>query len=668
MKEPDPVTGPLKIRLQESEIMVGLEVHRQLKGPKLFCRCDTELRDHITSRIERVLYPKLSEMGSLDQAALSQSKRKRRIVYELTENVCPVDIDEEPPIGPLPSTLDLGLIVCLLFGCDLVDHVQFMRKIVIDGSNPAGFQRTALIGLDGGVNIGSERMVPIGTICLEEDAGRKICAEGDYVTYRLDRLGTSEIEISTSPFISSPDEAYMVAKRIGDILRSTNGVKRGIGSVRQDVNISIRGGSRVEIKLVQDLSLIPKIVRYEAMRHSLCIWIAQHLNKTGTSKKGFSKNISDLTSFFDNTECGIIRSSIERGGGVYGVNLPGFKGLLSPFMMELQIKNDDNGTVEDITGVVSGLGREIALRIRHETGLNGVIHSDELPAYGIDPDEILRVKNALGTDPQRDAFVIVTADASKAETALCMAVERAIMSFEGVVPEVRRVLQDGTTEYLRPLPGPARMYPETDIPLIRLENDRIERLMSALPEDPEVRRSRLCMKTGLSSTSLEQITGLGMLNIFEELSSSEVDPRTLSMIILNGLGPVIDGREGEIDLSSDLLSIVVEAVNDGALAREAVPGIFQRIGDMIGCMDEGAMIELIMEEYGIKDDDMIELDLIIDDIIREKRDLILERGERSLSPLMGLIMKKMRGRISGSIVEKRLRERIGITSLYEGKV
>ena len=647
--------------------MVGLEVHRQLSGPKLFCRCDTKLRDQIISRIERVLYPKLSEMGSLDQAALSQSKRNRRIRYELTENVCPVDIDEEPPIGPLPSTLDLGLKVCLLFGCDPVDHVQFMRKIVIDGSNPAGFQRTALIGLDGEVNIGSKRRVPIDTICLEEDAGRKISEEGDYTTYRLDRLGTPEIEISTSPVISSPDDAYVVAKRIGDVLRSTNGVKRGIGSVRQDVNISLKGGSRVEIKLVQDLSLIPKVVRYEAMRHSLCIWIANHLNKTGTSKKGFSKNISDLTSFFEDTECEIIRSSIERGGGVYGVNLTGFKGLLSPFKVDLRITNEDSGTVEDTKGVVSGLGREIALRIKHETGLKGVIHSDELPAYGIDQDDIIRVKNALGTDLKRDAFVIVTSDASKAEEALIIAVERAIMSFEGVVPEVRRALQDGTTEFLRPLPGPARMYPETDIPLIPLENDRIERLMSALPEDPEMRTSRLCMKTGLSSTSLEQIAGLGMLDIFEELSSSEVDPRTLSLIILTGLGPVMDERDGKMDLSSDLLSILVEAVNDGAIAREAVPDIFQRIGDMIGCMDEGAMIELIMEEYGIKDWDMKDLDLIIEDIILEKKDMILERGDRSLSPLMGLIMKKMRGRISGSIVEKRLREKIGITSLSGGK-
>lgn len=247
----------------------GLEIHQQLEGKKLFCNCPTLNSDREADiKVERKLKAVAGETGDIDIAAEFEMSKKKRFLYESSsEDTCLVEYDEEPPNMLNKEALEMALKVALLLNTKIVDEIQVMRKIVIDGSNVSGFQRTALIAMDGFIET-TNGNVKIPTICLEEEAAQKINEEKDFVRYRLDRLGIPLIEIATSADIKNPEHAKEVASHIGMVLRSVEGIKRGLGTIRQDVNISIKGGARTEIKGFQDLKSIPKVIEYEVKRQS----------------------------------------------------------------------------------------------------------------------------------------------------------------------------------------------------------------------------------------------------------------------------------------------------------------------------------------------------------------------------------------------------------------
>ncbi|MBS7613731.1 Glu-tRNA(Gln) amidotransferase subunit GatE [Candidatus Bathyarchaeota archaeon] len=250
------------------KVKVGLELHQQLATTyKLFCGCQISLSSAEPEyKFIRRLRPTQSELGEVDPAALFEFKKGRYIVYEVDDSSsCLVEMDEEPPHPINGEAVEVALTVALLLNASPVDEVHVMRKIVIDGSNTAGFQRTALIATGGYIDVENKR-IPIQSICVEEDAARLIKQEGEAIYYRLDRLGIPLIEIATAPIIESPREALTVASSIGRILRTTGRVRRGLGSIRQDVNISTEGGGLIEVKGVQRLDLIEKVVEYEIMR------------------------------------------------------------------------------------------------------------------------------------------------------------------------------------------------------------------------------------------------------------------------------------------------------------------------------------------------------------------------------------------------------------------
>ena len=275
----------------QPEIKVGLEIHQMLdtRG-KLFCECPTTLRhDKPHLVFKRWLRVAKSELGEIDPAALFEYEKGRIYHYEAyMDSVCLVEMDEEPPHSLNREALRIALTIALMLNCRVVDEVHVMRKIVIDGSNTTGFQRTALIGFDGYVEIGEKR-IPILTICLEEDAARKISEDKEKVIYRLDRLGIPLIEIATGPVISSPKEAGLVARKIGQLLRMTGRVKRGLGTIRQDLNVSVKGGARVEIKGVQELELIPKIVELEVKRQVELLRIRDELRNRNIKEEALKE-------------------------------------------------------------------------------------------------------------------------------------------------------------------------------------------------------------------------------------------------------------------------------------------------------------------------------------------------------------------------------------------
>lgn len=246
----------------------GLEIHQQLETKKLFCNCPSLVNDPhkpdiiVTRRLRAVA----GETGEIDRAALYEKKKGKYFIYEAcSTSSCLVELDEEPPHDVNQEALDITLMVSMLLNAEIVDEIRFMRKTVVDGSNTSGFQRTALVATNGFIDT-SLGKVRIKTICLEEEAAKKIEETADYVKYRLDRLGVPLIELSTAPDIKTGEHAREVASIIGMILRSTNKVKRGIGSIRQDINISIKGGARTELKGFQNLRSIPRVIENEIRR------------------------------------------------------------------------------------------------------------------------------------------------------------------------------------------------------------------------------------------------------------------------------------------------------------------------------------------------------------------------------------------------------------------
>lgn len=245
----------------------GLEIHQQIEGKKLFCECPTVLKDDPHDvLIIRKLRAVAGESGNIDIAAKHEMIKSKEIIYEGYKDInCLVEYDSEPPHELNSDALSVALQVCKLLNCKIVDEVQIMRKTVVDGSNTSGFQRTMLVGYDGFLE-SSRGKIGIMSVCLEEDAARKIRENKDSIVYRLDRLGIPLIEIATEPNIKNPEHAKEIAEKLGMILRSTGKAKRGLGTIRQDVNVSIKNGNRVEIKGFQDLKHMPKTIEYEVNR------------------------------------------------------------------------------------------------------------------------------------------------------------------------------------------------------------------------------------------------------------------------------------------------------------------------------------------------------------------------------------------------------------------
>ncbi|MDP6294354.1 MAG: Glu-tRNA(Gln) amidotransferase subunit GatE, partial [Candidatus Woesearchaeota archaeon] len=244
----------------------GIEIHQELEGKKLFCQCPTQLNDDPPeSTFVRKLRAVKGETEEVDVAAAHEQKKDKEFVYEfLEDNACLVEMDEAPPRQLNQEALETSITISRLLNCTIVDAAQVMRKTVVDGSNTSGFQRTSLIGRNGWIEVDGKK-IGIQTVVLEEDAARIIDTKDKTTHYRLDRLGIPLLEIATDPDITSPKQCKAVAEAIGSLLRSVK-VKRGIGTIRQDINVSIPGGARVEIKGAQDLSKVTDLCNNEISR------------------------------------------------------------------------------------------------------------------------------------------------------------------------------------------------------------------------------------------------------------------------------------------------------------------------------------------------------------------------------------------------------------------
>lgn len=619
-------------------LKVGLELHFQLATSyKLFCRCPAALSEsEARLRFERRLRPTQSELGEVDPAALFEFRKGLTIVYEADDNSsCLVELDEEPPHAINEEAVDIALTIALMLNAKPVDEIHVMRKVVIDGSNTTGFQRTCVVALGGWTNIDGKR-IGIQSICLEEDAARILERRGDRVYYRLDRLGIPLVEVSTSPDIRSPEEAGMAALAIGRIVLSTGRVKSELGSIRQDINISIRDGALVEVKGVQHLSLIPKVVENEVERQVRLLELREELRRRGLSKDSIDPTFYDVTDVFRETGCRILAKAIDSGGVVYALKLPGFRGLLSWRLNE-------------------GLrfGTELADYAIFWGRLGGIFHTDELPGYGITDMEVEELRRAVGAYEQ-DAVIIAAGPKENVEDGLKAVLDRILVAFDGVPEETRRAEPTGITRYMRPRPGAARMYPETDIPILVVDPARIERLKSNLPELPSIRVKRYIEEYGLSRKLAEELVNSIYENLFEEVCRSFPSiPASVVASTLTETMTMLRRRGVNIDrIPSDRLYDLFRFIAEGRLFKEAIPDILAYIAD------RGASIAEAIEELKLKPLTSEELYAIVSDEVSRSRSLIERHGLNAAKMILGSIMKKYRGRVDASILAKIIEDEV----------
>ena len=619
----------MNIDYQAVGLKVGLEIHRQLDtAKKLFCDCPTDLVEggrEIT--FVRWLREAQSELGEVDPAAVFEARKRKKIVYHAdTQNTCLVEMDEEPPHDLNREAVEVALTAALLMNAKPVDEIHVMRKIVIDGSNTTGFQRTCIIALDGEIEVEGKK-IPIQTITLEEDAARIIEQKPQEVHYDLRRLGIPLIEVSTGPVISSPEEAYKVAYAIGRILRATGKVKRGLGTVRQDLNISIRGGALIEIKGVQELDLLPKVVELEVIRQLHLLKIRDELKKRGVTEDDIKNEpIRDVTEVFTKTKSKIIKKKLQQGGVVLALKLKGFGGLLG---------------LEAAPGI--RLGAELSGRARAWSEVEGIFHTDELPGYGISEGEVEKLRKIMEAG-DRDAVVLVASDRERAQDALERVRERAIEALYGVPSETRGARPDGTTIYLRPRPGAARMYPETDIPPYPVPREYVEDLKKRLPPTLDQLAERLSKKYGLSSQIVNELIDSERVELFEKVvAETGIQPSVVASILTEHMKSL--KREGvNVERIGDKELIeFFEMVSRKELAKEAAPEVLRWLAE-----NPGKSLREAVEALGLKPVELGEVEAKIRELAEKYGDLLRNNPRKAISIIMGDLMKVYRGRVDGA--------------------
>ncbi|MDW0137376.1 MAG: Glu-tRNA(Gln) amidotransferase subunit GatE [Nitrososphaeraceae archaeon] len=616
-------------------LKVGLEIHQQLDSKnKLFCNCKIVDSTEHDFTFKRILRPTQSEMGSYDQAALFESKKIKTVKYQSSKNSnCLIESDEEPPMMVNTEALELVLTISLALHCTIEDELHVMRKIVIDGSNTTGFQRTILVGRNGFLDVDGIR-VGIQSICLEEDAARIIDEDKDddeSKIFALDRLGIPLIEIALDPISNTPLFITNVAQTVGRLLRSTKKVTRGLGSIRQDVNISIDGGAVVEVKGVQQLSQLALVIEYETKRQDGLNLIAKELKSRKIDESKFLDNITDVTDLIEQSSSKVVKKIISGDSRFMGFVLRGFRGILS---------------FEPYQGI--RLGRELG-EVAKSYGIGGIFHSDELPNYGISSEDVESLSSILNIN-ENDAFILVGGPSVLLNTVVFELSNRIKKAFSGVVPETRSVRLDGVTVFSRPRPGSSRMYPETDIPYISIDENNLKELSKNIPQPWNVVIDQIHKNYGINKTLAENIFDSQYFSLFEKIvSHTSINPSFIVSKLTEDLVSLErEGYDSSILSQDELFHLFVE-LDKSRISKESIPIILEKL-----LKKEGGGVDEIIRSFGSEGVTEEYVDEMINKIIEENDAVISQKGLDSIGLLMGRCMSILRGKIDGEKVNKKL--------------
>ncbi len=625
-----------EFKIDEVGLKVGLEIHQQLDtGKKLFCGCRTVEDDEYTSKFSRKLRATKSELGKIDPAALFEDTKSKTIVYYANSNSsCLVEKDEEPPHDLDHNAKDTVLIIGSALNSKIFSEIHVMRKTVVDGSNTSGFQRTMLIAQGGHIEVDGKQ-VGVQSICLEEDAAKIINNKDHERFFSLDRLGVPLVEIALEPVADSPETVRKIALTLGRLLRVTKKVARGIGTIRQDVNVSIAGGGVIEVKGVQQLSQLEKIIKFEAKRqHGLKI-LSEKLKVKNAGEIDKNNDIFVITDLLKDCDSKIIKDSLTNQNEIKVIRIKNMRGLFG---------------FEPYAGI--RLGKEIGELVRF-FGIGGVFHSDELPNYGIVDSDIQKVRNRLELK-QDDAFLIIAGRSPSLDFAIESIINRIKDAKNGPPAETRAATPNGETVFLRPRPGASRMYPETDIPTIKITEGELEYAKSKIPKSWTDSLLEIQNKYKINSQLSEQIFDSTYFDLFEKIcGDGENSPNFVASVLCSTITNLERKGFDSKFLKHEDISNTFELLKNQKITKESIEIIFEQImsGKALSVLDA-------VEKASITQLNQDELEKILDKIIEQNYDEIKKDGMHSMSSIMGLVMKQVRGRTSGSLVNQLLKTKI----------
>jgi glutamyl-tRNA(Gln) amidotransferase subunit E len=573
-----------------------------------------------------------------------------------------VEKDEEPPHDLDHDAKKISLLISSMLESKIFSEIHVMRKTVIDGSNTSGFQRTMLVSQGGNLKVNGKN-IGVQAICLEEDAAKLLSNEQNETNYSLDRLGVPLVEIALEPVSTKPSEVKEIALTLGRLLRATRTVKRGIGSIRQDVNISVMNSGVVEVKGVQQLDQLEKIIGYEAKRQHGLILIAEKLKKLSIAIT--KEDVFDVTEIFKACESKIIQKALKSNAKIRAIRIRNFSGLFG-FEPYTEIR----------------LGKEIGQLVRF-FGIGGVFHSDELPNYGINDSDVDKIRKHLEL-ADADGFLIIAGEDPKLDYAIDSIIKRIQGAANGVPAETRAATPDGETVFLRPRPGASRMYPETDIPSIsvmpeevKLANDTANATKSWDESITELQKNY-----GLNSQLSEQIFDSEYMEIFEKICKIKKSVRTgqpasnfvasiLCSSITNlerqGLDVTLLKPEHIIEffklLAADKipkedLEIIFKCIVSKKIPQTAGEMLRNNLGNPesgIALPPEKLLLRFQMAGGAMDEQRKNALNKSLDKIIQDNMELV---KNNYISTLMGIAMKELRGSYPGYLINELLRKKV----------
>jgi len=599
----------------------GLEIHQQLGKKKLFCSCSSDaLEQQRRATIRRKQQAVAGESGRVDVAAAMETARNRWYEYHAyAGESCLVDLDEEPPHAVDAEALSTALGVAKFLKLSVPPQLQIMRKTITNGSVCSAFQRTMLVGVE---NIQSVLTTPSGDVkiaqlCLEEEACKTVEEKHDHVIYSLSRQGIALLELSTGPDITTPEQAKEVAQKIGMLLRSFPAIKRGLGTIRQDVNVSIKGGARIEIKGAQDLQAIVALVEGEATRQYHLLQIVTDLHRVQCSTTHLTH--TDVTTLFATSASKIVRGILDKQGHIGGMRLPRLAGFLGR-----TIQTDRR------------FGTELADHAKIAAGVSGLFHSDELPAYGITAEEVASVRNHLNCNTD-DAFILVAGSPTQIQSAFAAVVRRLAMACEGVPSEVRKALPSGSSSFLRPMPGSARMYPETDLPPIRITPELLAQAPQPVLLEEKIKEFQV---QGLAKDLADALGKSRFIDTYERSIRQfpQLKPAYIAEVLV-GMQRQASRDIGEVkQRHPEEFMVLFKALAEGSLAKESVADVLAKVS---------VVTEAALSSFKALSDE---------EILKRISAVVVANKGLPMQSLVGKVMAELRGKAPGQKVVELLKQ------------
>ncbi len=621
---------PDNLDYQEVGLMSGVEIHQQLHTEKkMFCHCPSRMyREDFHTQVLRHMRPTMSEMGGYDGTALMEFKKKKEIIYLVNKaSTCTYELDDTPPFLVNEKGLDIAIEIALMLNCSMVDELHITRKQYLDGSIPTGFQRTAIVGVEGHIPVDGKkiRIIQLG---FEEDSCREVSDIRHTITFRPDRLGMPLIEAVTYPDMTHPVQVARVVEVLGRIFRTTGHVRRGYGSVRQDVNVSVRGGTRIEIKGVPRIPFIPMLVHVEAMRQVRLLEIRSQLHLRGfTAFESIVSDEADVTALLANTNQPILANALRRGDRLVATCIRGVAGLTEYQTQPARIFQDE----------IKGRLRVVACLDEKPYCMSTIDFNE----HGLTQDEIDTLHRTLNAT-DRDVVFLVWGNERDSKLGASEILLRWREAVLGIPSETRQHFPDGHTDYERTLPGPERMYPDTDSPPLQIGKARIEKIRSALPSPPWERED-LLRAFGLPEDVVYHLAISKHYNLFcRVINELHVNPIIVGVVLFREMKALYRSGVRTETVSDDTLFGIFKLYADGKLVREAISKAIAAATEHPSCS-----ADCIVKTAELEPLSDVEAKAELDAAISKAATLEFAAEDKKSRFIMGNAMHNLRGRFAG---------------------